>query len=88
MKGHNTGAEELRTIVARIEKLAQERDAIAGDIRDVFAESKSRGFDVRALREVIKLRKLGNSEREEREAVVDTYKQHLGMLPLFEREGV
>lgn len=78
--GHNSiAADQLRSIIKRVEKLTEEKSAITTDIREVFAEAKGNGFDVRALREIIKIRKLDASEREEREAVLDTYMHALGM---------
>ena len=82
-KGHNRvggiAADDLRTIIARIEKPTDEKQAIQGDISDVYGEAKGRGFDVRALREIVKIRKLDASEREERETILDTYMHALGM---------
>lgn len=91
--GHNVGrqgtaAEQLRTIIQRIERLEGEKADIAAHIRDVYAEAKGNGFDVKALRQIVKDRKIDQAIREEMELVVDTYKRHLGMLPLFkELEG-
>lgn len=72
--------DQLKAIVERIEKLEEEKKAIADDIRDVFAEAKVNGFDVKALRSVLKLRKLDSNERTEQEAILDTYLLALGML--------
>jgi uncharacterized protein (UPF0335 family) len=83
MKGHNS-AEQLRSIVERIERLAEERDGIAADIREVYAEAKGNGYSPVALRQVVKERKLDASEREERDHILDTYRSALGLLPLFE----
>lgn len=71
---------QLQSVIDRIEKLEDEKRAIADDIREVYAEAKANGFDVRALREIVRLRKMKASERAEREAVLDTYKSALGML--------
>lgn len=76
--------DQLRSIIDRVEKLEEEKTAIAADIRDVFSEAKGNGFDVKALRQVMKLRKMDAAEREEQEAVVDTYRRALGMLPELE----
>lgn len=76
--------DQLRSIVERIERLEEEKSGIAGDIRDVFAEAKGNGFDIKAIRQIIKLRKLEESERDEQELVLDTYRRALGMLPDFE----
>lgn len=87
-KGHNRQGgidnEKLRNVVERIEKLQEEKQAIQGDISDVFGEAKGNGFDVKALREIIKIRKQDTAEREEHETIVDTYKRALGMAPEFE----
>ncbi|MGE3146117.1 MAG: DUF2312 domain-containing protein [Pseudorhodoplanes sp.] len=71
--------DQLRAIVERVEKLEEEKKAISDDIRDVFAEAKVNGFDTKALRQVVKLRKLDKNERAEQEAILDTYLVALGM---------
>lgn len=76
--------EQLRSIVERIERLEEEKKAIADDIRDVYAEAKANGFDTKVLRQVVTLRKKDQSEREEQEAIRDLYLSALGMLPDFE----
>lgn len=73
--------DQLKSFVERIERLEEEKKAIADDIRDVYAESKSNGFDVKALRAVIRLRKQEPAERQEHQAILDTYLNALGMLP-------
>lgn len=78
--------DQLKSIIARVEKLEEEKAAITDDIRDVFAEAKGNGFDVKAIRQIIKLRKMDAQEREEEETVLDTYMRALGMLPEFEEE--
>ncbi len=84
--GHNSVAgEELKTIISRLEKLAEEKSDIAETIKDVFTEAKGRGFDNATIRTILKLRKKDASEREEEENLLDTYMNALGMLPLFER---
>ncbi len=77
--GHNANA-QLRSIVERIEHLESEKKDIADDIRDVYAEAKGNGYDVKALRAVIRLRKQDAAARAEHEALLDTYKLALGML--------
>jgi uncharacterized protein (UPF0335 family) len=72
--------DQLKAIVERIERLEEEKKAIADDIRDVYAEAKGNGFDVKALRTVVRLRKQDKNEREEQEAVLETYLHALGML--------
>lgn len=76
----NNSKELLKSFVERIERLEGEKQTITDDIRDVYAESKSNGFDAKALREVIRLRKQDADKRAEHEALVDNYKLHLGML--------
>ena len=64
----------------RIERLEEERKSIGDDIRDVYTESKAGGWDVRALRAIVKMRKQDANERAEQEAILDLYKQAMGML--------
>lgn len=71
---------ELLLGIERIERLEEEKKGIADDIKDVYAEYKSRGFDIKTMREIVKLRKLTPEQRREREAMLDTYKAALGML--------
>jgi uncharacterized protein (UPF0335 family) len=77
-------AEHLKQFVERIERLEEERKSISEDIKEVYAEAKSNGFDNKILREVIKLRKLESSEREELEHLLDTYLRALGMTPTLD----
>ena len=72
--------DQLKAIVERIEKLEEEKKAIADDIKDVFAEAKVHGFDVKALRTIVKMRKQDANERAEEEAILETYLHALGML--------
>ena len=76
--------DQLRSIIERVEKLEEEKAAIAADIREVFAEAKGNGYDVKALRQVIKLRKMDMAEREEQDLVLETYLRALGMMPELE----
>lgn len=71
--------EQLRAFIERIERLEEEKAGIAGDIREVFAEAKGTGFDVKILRQVIRLRKQDKSERQEEMALLDVYLHALGM---------
>lgn len=71
---------QLRSIVERIENLEDSKALIAADIKDVYSEAKSAGFDVPALRALIKLRKEDADKRESREAILETYMKSLGML--------
>ena len=72
--------DQLRAVVERIEHLEEEKKAISDDIRDVYAEAKGNGYDVKALRKVIRLRKQDKDERAEEEAILETYMHALGML--------
>lgn len=76
--------DQLRSIIERVEKLEEEKAAISADIREVFAEAKGNGYDVKALRQVIKLRKMDMAEREEQDLVLETYLRALGMMPELE----
>lgn len=73
-------SDELRLLIERWERLQEEKENIAADQKDVMGEAKSRGFDTKTMREIIKLRKMDPNERREREAMLDTYKAALGML--------
>lgn len=67
----------LRSLIERIERLEEEKKAIAGDIRDVFAEAKSAGFDPKIMRAVLKLRAKGAADREEQDFLLETYRKAL-----------
>jgi uncharacterized protein (UPF0335 family) len=73
-------AEELKQFVERIERLEEEKAGISGDIKEVMAELKGRGFDVKAVRSIIRLRKKDKEERQEEEAILELYMQALGMV--------
>ena len=72
---------QLKSLVERIERLEEEKKAIAGDIREVYAEAKANGFDSKILRKVITIRKKDHAEREEEEALLSLYMNALGMVP-------
>jgi len=72
--------DHLKAFVDRIERLEEEKKALADDIRDVYAEAKGTGFDVKALRTVVRMRKQDVNERREQEAILETYMHALGML--------
>ena len=72
--------ERLRSFIERIERLEEERRALSGDIKEVYAEAKGNGFDTKILRKVISIRKKDRHEREEEEAMLDIYLDALGML--------
>ena len=71
--------EQLQSLIERIERLEEEKAALAGDIKDVFAEAKGHGFDVKILRQVLKLRKMDKADRQEQEEMLDLYLNALGM---------
>lgn len=75
----NFSADQLNQIVARIERLEEEKKALADDIREVYAEAKAHGFDTKILRQVIKLRKLDRAELAEQESLLEIYMDALGM---------
>lgn len=79
MKTGNIEHSKLRSYIERIEKLEQEKANIAADVRDVFAEAKSNGFDVKTMRTILKLRKLNHNDRLEQEYMLDLYTRALGM---------
>jgi len=72
-------ADELRLLIERIERLEEEKKAMADDIRDVYAEAKARGYDGKAMRTIVRLRKMETHVRQEAEAILDTYKAALGL---------
>jgi uncharacterized protein (UPF0335 family) len=83
--GHNSGAtkaaqDQIKAFVERIERMEEEKKVVAEDIRGIYAEAKCNGYDTKALREIIRIRKKDRDEQAEFEAVVDTYKHALGML--------
>ena len=84
-EGHNSGTtkfakDQLKAFVERVERLEEEKKAMVDDIRDIYAEAKGNGFDVRALRTIVRLRKQDVNQRREHEAILDTYMTALGML--------
>lgn len=72
-------ADRLRSIIERVERLEDERKGLAADIRDVFQEAKSAGFDVKVVKQILKLRKQEPAEVEEQETLLDIYRRALGM---------
>jgi len=84
--GHNSNVggiagNRLRSFIERIERLQDEKKALAGDIREVFAEAKGTGFDPKIMRQVIRLRAMDKDDLDEQEALLDVYRRALGMLP-------
>lgn len=72
-------ADQLRLLIERIERLEEEKKGIADDIRDVYSEAKSNGYDAKIMRQIVRLRKMTNDDRAEMEAVLETYKSALGL---------
>lgn len=75
----NVAGERLRSMVERIERLEEEKKALASDIKDIYAEAKSRGFDCKVMRQLIRIRKCEPAEIEEQETLLDVYRRALGM---------
>jgi uncharacterized protein (UPF0335 family) len=77
---HQFAKDQLKAFIERVERLEEEKKAIADDIRDVYAEAKGNGYDVKVLRTVVRLRKQDKDERAEQEAILETYLHALGMI--------
>lgn len=77
---YNVTADELRQFIEQIEQLESEKAAVAEQIRDVYAESKARGYDQKALKVIVKMRAADKDELAEQEAILDIYKSALGMV--------
>ena len=73
--------ERLKSFIERIERLEEEKRALAADIKEVYSEAKGVGFDVKTIREIVKIRRMDEDDLDEREALLDTYKRALGMMP-------
>lgn len=71
--------DRLRSFIERVERLEEERATIATDIREVYAEAKANGFDPKIMRQIVRLRKMESTDRQEHEALLETYKAALGM---------
>lgn len=71
---------QLRSLIERIERLEEEKKAIAADIKEIYGEAKSNGFDTKIMRKVVSLRKKDSAERQEEEAILDLYLSALGMI--------
>lgn len=81
MADYAIARDQLKSIVERIERLEEEKAGIAEDIREVYGEAKANGFDVKVLRQVVRMRKQDLTERQEQDAVRDLYLHALGMIP-------
>ena len=77
--GHNSASERLQSFVERIERLEEEKKALMDDIKEVFAEAKCTGFDVKIMRQVLRLRKMDAADRQEQQTILETYMQALGL---------
>jgi len=75
-----SGDQRLRLLIERIERLEEEKKAIADDIRDVYAEAKAVGYDPKIMRQIVRLRKMEPQDRQEMESILDTYKAALGLV--------
>jgi uncharacterized protein (UPF0335 family) len=73
-------ADRLKSFIERIERLEEEKAAIAGDIKEVYSEAKSSGFETKIMRQIVRLRKMEPQERNEQEQLLDVYKQAIGMI--------
>jgi uncharacterized protein (UPF0335 family) len=79
MANESVAQDQLRAFVERIERMEEEKKAIADDIKEIYAEAKGNGFDTKVLRQVIRIRKQDRSERLEQEAILELYLAALGM---------
>jgi uncharacterized protein (UPF0335 family) len=73
--------ERLKSFIERVERLEEEKRALAEDIKEVYAEAKGVGFDVKIMRQIVKIRKMDQDELDEQETLLDVYKRALGMIP-------
>jgi uncharacterized protein (UPF0335 family) len=71
--------DQLRLFIERIERLEEEKKGVADDVRDVYSEAKSQGYDTKIMRQIVRLRKMSQQDRQEMEAILDTYKAALGL---------
>jgi uncharacterized protein (UPF0335 family) len=78
-KAGGVAADHLKSFIERIERLEEEKKALADDIRDVYSEAKANGFDAKVMRQIVKIRKMDKDELDEQEAILDTYLLALGM---------
>ncbi|WP_338609377.1 DUF2312 domain-containing protein [Pelagibacterium nitratireducens] len=79
MADHGIARDQLRAFIERIERLEEEKKAIADDIKEVYAEAKGSGFDTKVMRQIVRIRKQDRNERAEQEAILDLYMHALGM---------
>jgi len=82
--GHNSvSADQLKSFIERVERLEEEKAGLTSDIKDIYAEAKGAGFDTKAIRKLIQIRKQDHAERQEQQAVLELYAQALGMGDVF-----
>ena len=79
-EGQTSAAGQIKSIVERVERLEEEKAALAADIKEVYSEAKGNGYDVKALRTIVRIRKQDKAERQEQEAILDLYLHALGMV--------
>jgi len=79
MADDNVSAEQLRLFIERIERLEEEKKGVADDIKDVYAEAKATGFDSKIMRQIVRLRKMEKHARDEQDALLETYRNALGL---------
>jgi uncharacterized protein (UPF0335 family) len=79
--------ERLKSFIERIERLEEEKRALAADIKEVYAEAKGTGFDTKIMRQLVKIRKMDKDDLDEQETLLDVYKRAIGMLPSFEADS-
>ena len=80
-------SEQLKSFIERIERLEEEKRALSGDIKEVYAEARGTGFEPKIMRQIIKLRRMDKEEVDEEESLLDLYKRALGMMPGAELEA-
>lgn len=79
-KSGGVAAAQIRSIIERVERLEEEKAALAADIREIYSEAKGNGYDVKVLRQIVRIRKQDKAERQEQEAILDLYMHALGMV--------
>ena len=80
-KAGGVAGDHLKSFIERIERLEEEKKALAEDIRDVYSEAKASGFDAKVMRQIVKIRKMDKDDLDEQEALLETYMRALGMRP-------
>ena len=80
MSEGNVAAEQLRLFIERIERLEEEKKGIADDVKDVYAEAKANGYDTKTMRMIVRLRRMESHARQEADALLETYRNALGLL--------